>query len=202
MPPRRELSEEEIASFRRSAVAAAETRFAEDGIAGVTMRSVARLLGCSPMTPYRYFEDREALVAALRAAVFGRLADDQEQVAAAHPHDSAVRLEALRAAYIAFGRRDPRGYELMFAILPPERTYPDLDRESRRAFLQLRATVLEAVTKGEIAGIPGDDGDVAAQLVWVELHGLVSLHLADKLNFGRSLEELADASPWKVREPR
>ena len=38
------------------------------------MRQLADDLGCSPMTPYRYFRDKDAILAAVRAAAFDRFA--------------------------------------------------------------------------------------------------------------------------------
>ena len=45
----------------------AERLFAEHGVEAVTMRQLAAALGVSPMTPYRYFKDKDAILAAVRA---------------------------------------------------------------------------------------------------------------------------------------
>ena len=44
----------------------ATRRFAEEGFAGVTLRGLASDLGCSPMTPYRYFENKEEIFHSVR----------------------------------------------------------------------------------------------------------------------------------------
>jgi len=52
--------------------------FAEHGPEAVTMRQLAAELGCSPMTPYRYFRDKDEILAAVRASAFDRFSDALE----------------------------------------------------------------------------------------------------------------------------
>jgi AcrR family transcriptional regulator len=47
------LSDEDIHQFREAMRRIAENAFATRGAQGVTMRELARELGCSAMTPYR-----------------------------------------------------------------------------------------------------------------------------------------------------
>jgi hypothetical protein len=75
--PRKALTKEEIEEFRQRAVVVATRLFARGGIEGLTMRAIAQGLRCSPMTPYRYFDNQEHLLAEVRASAFERLAEDQ-----------------------------------------------------------------------------------------------------------------------------
>src|SRR6185503_14526016 len=70
----RVLSETDVADFRDRLCSAAERLFAERGPDAVTMRQLAAELGVSPMTPYRYFEDKDDILAAVRANGFNRFA--------------------------------------------------------------------------------------------------------------------------------
>ena len=56
--PRAALSDHEVERFRDELCRVATLRFAEHGYGGVTLRALAAELGCSPMTPYRYFENK------------------------------------------------------------------------------------------------------------------------------------------------
>lgn len=160
--------------------------FAEQGYAAVTMRSVAGALGCSPMTPYRYFANKEALLVAVRAEAFRRFADSQQ--AAAVDADPIARLLELKRAYIDFALAQPDAYRVMFE-LAQDAQVPDaeLERESGRAFSYLYLATREAVEAGALDGDPLS----LAHLFWANTHGLVMLHLAGKLAMGRTIDELA-----------
>lgn len=182
---RHELTQEEVDAFRRRAVEAAEKLFGEDGLRSVTMRAVAQQLGCSAMTAYRYFADREALVSELRAMCFRRLSDDLESEVKGL-RSPEKKLAAIRRAYVKHALTYPEGYRLMFSLDPPLTPHRGLQEQSQRSFAVLIQAMGAAVEQGEREGDPL----TLAHLVWAELHGLVSLELSNKLNFGRSLEQL------------
>ena len=82
----RSLSRDAERAFRDRLCRIAARQFATLGYAGVTLRALAQELGCSRMTPYRYFADKGEILAAIRARAFGRLADINEEIAARTPH--------------------------------------------------------------------------------------------------------------------
>ncbi len=183
---RRTLTAEELGAFRARAVAAATRLFAERGYRGVTLRSLAKELGVSPMTPYRYFENKEELFAMVRSEAFRRFADAQrDAVAGIEDPEDALRM--LGRAYVSFALDEPDAYHIMFELLQaPAGTYPALEIEQARAFSYLHAAV-KANVKAELM-----EGESLprAHYLWAQLHGLVSLHLAGKLVMGCSFEEL------------
>ena len=69
------LTQDEITSFRGEICEAATRLFAEHGYGGVTLRAISAEVGCSPMTPYRYFADKNAIFTAVRAAAFERFTE-------------------------------------------------------------------------------------------------------------------------------
>src|SRR3977135_2352752 len=77
----RNLSSAEVDAFRARLCAVAQKRFAKQGVDGVSMRQLAEALGCSPMTPYRYFRNKDEILAAVRTAAFDRFAGALEQAA-------------------------------------------------------------------------------------------------------------------------
>jgi AcrR family transcriptional regulator len=179
------LSTEDVEAFRERLCEVAAARFAERGYAGVTLRTLAQELGCSPMTPYRYFESKDHILAAVRAAAFARFADRME-AAAASADEPVARLRALAAAYLEFAAANPASYRLMFEMNqghPDE--FPELVREARRA----RQAKVEVVRDAAEAGLVEGDPVEAANLLWASLHGVVALHLAGtlprKLDFRR-----------------
>src|SRR3546814_12231907 len=60
------------AAIRSRLCAAAEELFVEEGEAALSMRRLTAKVGCSAMAPYRYFADKEALIASIRAQAFRR----------------------------------------------------------------------------------------------------------------------------------
>ena len=195
--PRAALSTEEIAAFRVRAVAAATHLFGRDGYEAVTMRALASELGCSPMTPYRYFKDKAELFAAVRTAAFQRFADAQALAFDGAPTPMA-RLLRLQEAYVAYALREPDAYRIMFELSQaPAGTYPELDAECTRAFSYLLRATEEAVTDGHLAG----DALTLAHLFWSSVHGMVSLHLAGKLTLGRDLAALTAATRPPSEQP-
>jgi AcrR family transcriptional regulator len=180
------LTVEEVGAFRGKAVAAATRLFAERGYRGVTLRSLAKELGVSPMTPYRYFENKEELFAMVRTEAFRRFADAQRD-AVAEIEDPEDTLRVLGRAYVSFALDEPDAYHIMFELLQaPAGTYPELEAEQARAFSYLHEAVQASVDAGLLEG----ESLRRAHYLWAQLHGLVSLHLAGKLVMGCSFEEL------------
>lgn len=149
----------------------------------VTLKSLAVKLGVSQSAPYRHFETREAVLAAVAADGFVRF---REALAAAVAGgDDADRFERAGLAYLDFGRANRGVYRLMFAspVTPTSDDAP-LAEASERAF----GFLLDGV-----APYASDtDAYTVALWVWSTLHGLVMLE-ADCLAGGKG-EPGADAA--------
>jgi AcrR family transcriptional regulator len=173
----RNLSEPELAAFRARICAVAERLFAERGPGAVTMRELARELGVSAMTPYRYFADKETILAAVRARAFDAFAAALEQ-AALVPGNAAERGDAVGRAYLDFAFSQPHAYKLMFDLTQPdEGRFPDLVRAGARARATMTGYMEALVAGGFLAGDP----DMLGQIFWAMVHGLIVLRLAGKL---------------------
>ena len=184
----RVLTENEVADFRERLCEVATRHFAERGAAGVTLRALADEAGCSRTTPYRYFQDKAEILAAVRAAGFQRLADATEEAARAE-RDPSRRLEAMGRAYLRFARDEPQAYRVMYEISQQdEHRYPELLKQIERTQQPMLDTVEECVRAGLIDGDPLD----VTHVLWAGLHGLNALHLADKLHLGRDIDEISD----------
>ena len=174
----RNLSSAEVDAFRARLCAVAQKRFAKQGVDGVSMRQLAEALGCSPMTPYRYFRNKEEILAAVRAAAFDRFASALEEAARKTRGDLRAGGQAMGEAYIRFALGDPDAYRLMFDLSQPHPDrYPELVRASARA-RHMMSAALEALVK---AGIFVGDPQLLGYVFWATMHGLVVLHLAGKL---------------------
>src|SRR6185312_5124902 len=122
----RALSPSEIEDFRDRLCEVATRIFADKGADGFTMRQLATELGVSPMTPYRYFKDKDDILAAVRANGFNRFADALE-AARSNAVGARAKGAAVGEAYVDFAFEHPTTYKLMFELdQPHEGDYPDL----------------------------------------------------------------------------
>lgn len=183
----RSLDESEVEAFREEICRVASRRFAESGVGGVTLRALAKELGCSPMTPYRYFKNKEEIFQAVRVDAFRRFNERQLAVGEQHT-DPVERLRATARQYVRFAQDDPQAYRIMFQLDPPDGAEHDTQDELERGWAYLVDTMRQAIDQGAFEGDPQD----LAHCAWTSLHGLVTLHLAGKLRLGRTVEELVD----------
>ena len=185
----RALSKPEVAEFRERLCEAATRLFAERGPAGFSMRELATALGVSPMTPYRYFRDKDEMLAAVRARAFDRFAGVLER-AFAKPGNAAERAAAAGDAYVKFAFGEPQAYRMMFDLSQPgEEKYPDLMRATTRA----RATMTQHIPGMIAEGLLQGDPDEIGHVFWAAIHGAVVLQLAGKLTHEFDFDRLNDA---------
>ena len=78
---------------------AAQEVFAQDGLDGASIRSVARKVGCDPALIYYHFENKEALFTALLERKFPLLLEDLRRIAADQGRSTAERLWRVLRAY-------------------------------------------------------------------------------------------------------
>jgi AcrR family transcriptional regulator len=176
----RVLSESDVADFRERLCDAAERLFAEKGPDAVTMRQLAAELGVSPMTPYRYFADKEDILAAVRTNGFNRFAEALE-TAYAKASGSRAKGAAVGEAYLTFAFEHPHTYKAMFDLNQPhEENYPDLVAAGARARKTMTQYVDGLVADGVLAG----DSEEIGRMFWAAAHGAVVLELSGKIPAG------------------
>ncbi|MFM0124299.1 MULTISPECIES: TetR/AcrR family transcriptional regulator [unclassified Paraburkholderia] len=185
------LSPDDIQQFREAMRRVAENAFATRGGEGVTMRELARELGCSAMTPYRYFRDKDEILAMVRAAAFNRFAARLEAAAkTATETDHSVVSEA----YVAFALDEPHAYRLMFDLAQQASDYPELATASQRAWRML-GTHFERLVE---AGILEGDPQLIGYAYWASLHGFTMLALANQLPLPQAQQPAgADNTPTR-----
>jgi AcrR family transcriptional regulator len=151
------------------------------GYREVSMRDVAKRVGCSVSSIYLYFANKDALIHALIDEGFAKWYDAQvvAEEGATTPRE---RLERTCRAYIQFGVENPEYYEIMYMFHPGRMgRYPkELFRRARRSMDRLGALLAEyAPSLGDPAG---DEAHVAAAAVWATLHGVTSTLLTGRLD--------------------
>jgi AcrR family transcriptional regulator len=154
---------------RQDILVAARALFLREGSAHFTMRKLAKEVGCVPGTLYLYFKDKDDLIAVLVEESFERLMNDLERP---RPDKSPlVRLNEIMHAYIEFGLANPDHYHFAFMLRRTTRLEKARPRP-HRSFAMLLDTVRECVERKLVRQV---DPNVAAQGVWVGIHGVTSL---------------------------
>ncbi len=155
------------------------------------MRQLAAELGCSPMTPYRYFKDKDEILAAVRAAAFDRFSDALERAFRAKGAvGEQERSAAVGRAYVRFALTEPHAYRLMFDLMQPgEEAYPDLVRATARA-RDCMTTHLKGLMPAKAFA---ERAPLIGHVYWSAIHGVLMLHLAGKISPDLEVSDLLEA---------
>jgi AcrR family transcriptional regulator len=179
----RTLSPADLEAFRTRLCDVAEKLFAAHGPDGVTMREMADALSVSSMTPYRYFKDKDAILAAVRTRAFNQFAAAMESA------QNAIARSG--NAYVEFALAHPAAYRLMFDVSQPTfADYPELVAAMDRARLTMGGALRELAAAGRFKG----DVELAGYVFWSAMHGAVMLELAGLLD-GSKLDAHKIAKP-------
>jgi AcrR family transcriptional regulator len=161
--------------LRDSLLEEAERMLEEQGPAGLSLRKLGRKLGVTPGAPYRHFEDKDALLAALAAEGYRRLRDHMLQ-----GRDEAVggeqRLKQAGTGYLRFATEHPELFRLMFGWIP-SRDIPELHEAGEAAFAALDEILRECEAEGVLRRSVTDAGLFA----WSVVHGAAFLLIDDRL---------------------
>ncbi|HET9018280.1 MAG TPA: TetR/AcrR family transcriptional regulator [Acetobacteraceae bacterium] len=177
-------------NLREALIEAALRLVAERGPAGFAFVELARAAGVSPAAPYRHFRDRNALLAEIARRGFVRFAGDMERVWNNGRPDPITALENCGKAYLAFARRDPASYAVMFESGLPLEDDPALRQASDLAFAVLRRAADAACATARDNRPPAL---MVALHVWAMSHGIASLFVGRPQKLPMTPEELLEA---------
>jgi AcrR family transcriptional regulator len=175
--------------LRQSLIDAAIALMDEDGISELSLRQVARRVGVSHNAPYRHFEDKDALLAAVAEQGFQSLRAALEAAQQGILPNSPQRLEAIGMAYVNFALAYPAHYRLMFGDYRCNFSqYAGLAEAAQQSFMVL----VNTIRAGQAAGIfrAADPLDMA-RVAWALVHGQSMLALDHKLQVSPGEELVA-----------
>jgi len=178
--------------LRRAILDQARHLLVSEGYDRLSMRKIARAVGCSATSIYLHFENKDALTHALIDEGMRQLG---EALDAADPGGAApARLHALGHAYVRFGLDNPEYYQVMFQLHPERMArYPAENyRRARRNIERFAGVLSEGEAAGSLAPVPTPD--VAAHVLWTAMHGLVSLLLAQRVDVRLAGDAFVDAA--------
>jgi AcrR family transcriptional regulator len=166
----------------------------ERGAEGLSLREVARRAEFSPAALYKYYDGRDAIIAALTQESFRSLNSYLESVAATLTPDE--RIVELGMAYMRFAQENPADLLAILnstsADLPPG---TDLSLGFAAAHM-LADTLREGVASGIFRIADASQVPVIAWSIWVLVHGMSVLSSIDL----RQVHDSVRAEPRAVLE--
>lgn len=161
---------------RQAILAAARKIIVKSGLDSLSMRGLAKQVGCSPATIYKYFENKEDILEAIRQEGW-RLMNQVSMDGGGGQPDLPIeqRLEQLGKIFQAFPHRYPEHYLLMFgsidaAPMTVEQVLNDKGHQALTALMQ------HSMDTGEITADQYTARELALQ-IWFVSHGVAMLRL-------------------------
>jgi AcrR family transcriptional regulator len=169
-------------ALRDALLEAAERVLERDGLAGLTLRAVAREAGVSHAAPTHHFGDLTGLVSELAAIGFRQF--NTAMVAAGSTAGPALMEKALARAkaYVAYAQAHPGMYGLMFRTERLDMKRPALHEAAEASFAGL-AGAIGASRQEQISetALSLDQGAAIAR-AWSLVHGFTMLLLDGRLS--------------------
>lgn len=164
--------------LKQALLDAAEALLEEGGVAGLSLRNVARKAGVSHTAPYRHFADKTALLNALATVGYQRLADGMMAAVQRHPDDPKAQMDEAGQTYVRLAVRHPEMTHLMFGGTLKPVSHEETPECHNMSF----AGLLRIVENGLEAGIfhPRPARDIAIT-AWATMHGLSLLVTSGKM---------------------
>jgi len=150
------------------------TRRAREG-ADVSLRSIATELNVTPMSIYRHFSDKNALLETVVESGFALLHEYFSR-----PVSRNRRVLGIVAHFLDFALEEPRLYELMFLRRRANvRVFPrDFAAHRSPTFDVLRAAVADEMASGRMRR----DNELETTLtIWSQGHGMISMYTLGRL---------------------
>jgi AcrR family transcriptional regulator len=162
--------------LRQALIHAGVAVLAEEGMHALSLRKLARQVGVSHNAPYQHFADKDALLAAIATEGFVMLTAALDAALTAARATPLEQLQATRV-YVQFALAHPHHMQVMFHHLEHQ-AYPELQAAAMQAFDQLVTIIARGQHQGLFISAPPAQ---LAGMVWVFLHGLAALLIADKV---------------------
>jgi AcrR family transcriptional regulator len=165
-------------------LAAAVELIAEVGPGGFNLREVARRAGVSHNAPYRHFQDKSELLAAVAAQGFRELNEAMLEDSASET-TAIGKLKRAGYAYVAFALRRPEHFAAMFDT-PVAEADEACMIAGREAFGTLVSFIALCQSDGQL---PEGGTEHRTLLAWSLVHGIAKLGISNRLPF-RSQHEV------------
>jgi AcrR family transcriptional regulator len=177
--------------LRRALLGAAAQVVAGQGVAGLSLRAVARRAGVSHAAPAHHFADKAALLGALVAEGHQELARSIERSLQSAGPGPRARLAALARGSFRFATRRPELFRIMFRPELVEPTDPILRASVAASDQHLRGVVAECVAAGMLEAARAEAFQLGASAL---IHGLSAAWIDAEPARRRAIRRTCDES--------
>ncbi len=164
----------------------------KEGHAGLSLRKIARQAGFSAPSLYEYFDSKQAIVDAIAAELASSLRLELLRAAEAHREPRAAPI-AIGMAYVAWARKHPQDFMLLFARLPSKRRSLATPVPVASPYEVVVTAVTRAAAAGVIRG-GRDEVEHLAYSLWAAAHGMAMLQITHLAGFHAPFEEVDRAA--------
>jgi AcrR family transcriptional regulator len=165
--------------LRNALLQAALELLAESGQENLSLREVALRAGVSSGAPYRHFENKEALLAALAEGGFRSLEAAMSEAVGKHPRNPIKQLRDIATAYLGMAEENPPFFKVMFG---PYDTHDPVLKDvmpiCEKVFRDLAGIFVKGIADDHFRK---QDPERSALSYWAMLHGLTMLLIDRKL---------------------
>ena len=170
--------------LRRALIEAALVILQTKDADSLSLRAVARQAGVSHTAPYRHFEDKADLLAAVAEegfAAFGRCLERAVDTAESEPIES---LKATGVAYVKYAIAHPVHFRLMFNSHALKPNSEDISSSLFTTSIATFQILVDIISAGQKAGkfVAGDAKEIATGR-WALVHGIAMLILDGMIPF-------------------
>jgi AcrR family transcriptional regulator len=159
-------------NLKQALLDAAVAAISQVGSEALTLKQLALSLGVTHTAPYRHFKDKQALLAAVKAAGFTRLLEHMQRAHARSPDDARQQFLDTGHAVVEFAVQQPGYFRAMF-FGSPGATLAALARPPEGSAFQVFLAYIAAwqtsglLRRGETLPL--------ALCIWSSTHGLACL---------------------------
>ncbi len=161
--------------LRHLILESSRTIIERNGVAGLSAREIARLIGYSPGTIYNIFENLDDVQINVQICLIARAVETMKNVPLGS--DVAKNIEALTETYVHFALENRRLWNLLFAhVLPAGQAAPKALHDQVNAIAQI---VQDALAPAAPSLTP-EALSRAARALWAGVHGITAIAVTEK----------------------
>ncbi len=169
-----------VKDLKRTLMRSVREEIRQYGAAAASLRRIAKRAGVSHAAPYRHFNGKDGLIAALcwegQREFTARLTE--ARAGGASPAERIVRLGT---AYLEFAKRNPEIFNLMFMEIGGRAMEGNLPADFKESWADYDSfTVLEDTVKecqGDGTLDPSEDSGALAIMIWSFIHGFAFIQM-------------------------